>query len=264
MRPRVTLGRFLNRFGRFIQSLDIMVMRPQDLVEYTRQTYSRPKNVESWTRKDLIDSGLTQDEKILLENIPLKEGRLLLLGIGGGREAIPLAKRGFRVTGVDFVPDMVKKAKKNALKHGIEIKTLVQEISKLNVPASYYNIAWLSAAMYSSFPTRKKRVEMLRRIHSALNPEGYFLCEFHFNPKAGYNPEVEILRKIFAFLTFGNLMYEKGDMLLGNTEFIHSFPSEESLKSEFEEGGFKIIKFHLPEERIRGGAVLRKEFLSNG
>lgn len=41
MRPRVALGHFLVRLGRFIQSLSIMVMRPDDLVELGRQTYPK-------------------------------------------------------------------------------------------------------------------------------------------------------------------------------------------------------------------------------
>jgi len=264
MRPRVTLGRFLNRFGRFIQSLDIMVMRPEDLVEYTRQTYSRPKNVEAWTGKDVVDPGLSPEEKTYLNDIPQEKGSLLLLGIGGGREAIPLAKRGFKVTGIDFVPDMVKKAKENALKRGVKIEAFVQNISEINFPASSYDIVWLSYNMYSCLPTRKRRIEMLRKIYNVLKPQGYFLCQFFWYTKPGFPKSTEIARKIFVFLTLGNLWYEKGDMLWGDREFIHGFSSEHLLKSEFEDGGFEVVKIYIPEESPKGAAILRRESLSNG
>lgn len=148
MRPRITLGRFLIRLGKFVQSLAVMVMRPDDLVEFGRQMYTRPHNVASWGRPELVYRGLGLNETALLEHLPLKQGRLLLLGVGGGREAIPLAQMGFDVTGVDFVPGMVEKARENAAQRGVRIEGLVQEISKLDVPDGAYDVVWLCAAMY--------------------------------------------------------------------------------------------------------------------
>ncbi|MCK4823612.1 class I SAM-dependent methyltransferase [bacterium] len=258
MRPRLIFGLFLIRFGRFIQSLAVMVMRPDDLVEFSQQNYAGPKNVESWGRKELVDSGLSSDEMALLEKVPIKEGQLLVLCVGGGREAIYLAKMGFSVTGVDFVPGMIKTTIKNAAQRGLRIGGFVQEVSKLEGPEGSFDIVWLSAAMYSCVPTRKRRLEMLKRIRRALRSEGYFLCQFHYGTRNVFSRKVEVARKIFAFLTLGNLWYEKGDMLWGNAEFIHAFSSENELRSEFEEGGFETIHIDISREKVRGGAVLKK------
>ena len=80
MKSRVTIARFLIRFGRFIQSLAIMVMRTDDLIEFSRQTYAIPEAVKIWGRDDLVDAGLTPDEIDMLDRVPLSHGRLLLLG----------------------------------------------------------------------------------------------------------------------------------------------------------------------------------------
>jgi SAM-dependent methyltransferase len=237
-----------------------MVMRPDDLVEFGRQKYARPRSVTGWSQDDLLKPGLLPDEMALLEKLPLKAGRLLLLGVGGGREAIPLAQMGFEVTGVDFVPGMVEKARENAARHGLEIEGLVQEISKLDVPADSYDVVWLSSALYSCVPTRNRRVEMLRQIAQALRPGGYCVCQFHWDTIIEHSPKVELARRIVAYLTLGNLSYEKGDMLWGSVEFIHGFLTEEELRSEFEAGGVDMVHLHIPEGRIpRGGAVLVKE-----
>ncbi len=262
MRPRIIFGRFLIRLGRFIQSFAVMVMRPNDLVEFSRQTYASRRMVEDYCREDLMYSGLHPDEQALLERLHLKGGRLLLLDVGGGREAIPLAQMGFEVTGVDFVPEMVEKARKNAARHGVKIKGLAQEISKLDVPTGSYDVAWLSAAMYSCVPTRDRRVEMLQRISKALKPGGYFICQFRWDTRGGASRIWELVRKVVAFLTLGNLWYEKGDTLSNNIEFIHAFSQEDGLRSEFAEGGFEVLHLHLTEEILIGGAVLRKT-LSN-
>jgi SAM-dependent methyltransferase len=258
MRPRVVLGRFLIRLGKFVQSLAIMVMKPDDLVEFSRHNYAKLKKVEDWSREELVDTGLNFNEAALLEMVPFKQGRLLLLGLGGGREAIPLTQIGFEVTGVDFVPEMVKKAIENAIKRGVKISGFIQEISKLDVPADSYDIAWLSAAMYSCVPTRKRRINMLKRIGKALKPGGYFICQFHWDIRRGFSSRVEFAKKAFAFLTLGNLCYEKGDMLWHNAEFIHAFSSETELRSEFQGDGFELVHIHIPEQGIMGGAVLRK------
>jgi len=258
VRFRIAISRVLIRLGRFIQSLPVAVMKPNDLVEFGWQTYAKSEDVESWARKDVVSAGLTREEIILLNKISLKQGQLLLLGVGGGREAIPLAKMGFQVTGIDFVPEMVEKAIENAQKDGVKLDGIVQEISRLDVPADSYDIIFLSAAMYSCVPTRNRRVEMLKRIRKALKPGGFFVCQFHWDKKDGASPKVEFARKALAFFTLGNFWYEKGDMLWGNAEFIHAFSSEDELRSEFKEGDFEVNYLYIPEG-IRGGAILQKQ-----
>ena len=262
MRPRIKIGRFLVRFGKFVQSLALMVMKPDDLDEYTRQMYSRSNHVDAWSGDEILNRGLYPREEKYLEHIPVKKGSLLLLGVGGGREAIPMAERGFEVTGVDFVPEMVKRAEENALKKGLKINGSVQNISELNFPDSTFDIVWLSYNMYSGVPTRKKRIRMLKKINKILYSNGYFLCQFFWYSKPGYPKKIENLRKIFAYLTIGNIEYEQGDLLWQNREFTHAFASERSLRSEFREGGFKVYKMYIYEKEPEGAAILRKSSFS--
>lgn len=257
MNLRIALGRFLIRSGRFVQSLAVMVMRPRDLVEYGRRTYSRPESIEGWGVNKILAMGLSDDEKALLEKLPAGRGVMLLLGAGGGREAIAFGRMGFDITGVDFIPELLEKAKANARAEGVNMTGLVQEISQLDVPEGGYDVVWLSTGMYSSVPTRKNRVAMLRKIGLALRPGGYFVCQFMCGREAEFSPRWETLRKAFAWLTMGNLRYEKGDRLASNIEFIHYFAAPEELESEFKEGGFAIFFMNFPEDKVRGGAVLR-------
>jgi 2-polyprenyl-3-methyl-5-hydroxy-6-metoxy-1,4-benzoquinol methylase len=205
-----------------------------------------------------MNTGLNPDEKALLEKLPVKEGRLLLLGVGGGREAIPLSQMGFEVTGVDFVPEIVERARKNATRYGVKFEGLVQEISEIDVSPESYDVVWLSAAMYSCIPTRSRRVAMLGRIFKALIPRGHFVCQFHWDARSEISRKGEFLRKVVAFLTLGNLWHEQGDMLWYNTEFLRAFSSEEEVRSEFAEGGFEVLHLCIAEEILLGGAVLRK------
>ena len=153
---RVKFGRFLLRLSSFFSSLPVVVMKPDDLIEFSRQSYNTKEDVESWAVDDLVDSGLAPDELDLLSDLPQKTGKLLLLGVGGGRDAIALAKLGFNVTGVDYVPEMVEHAVENARKRGVQIEGMVQEISKLDVPKGIFDVVWISRSMYSCIPTRAR------------------------------------------------------------------------------------------------------------
>ena len=117
MRIRVALARFLISLGRLIQSSALMVMRPDDMIEFGRQTYAKAKTIDAWNRQDILRMGLNPEEMTLLEKLPLKEGKLLL-GVGGGREAIAFGELGFEVVGVDFIPQMLVKAEHNAAPMG--------------------------------------------------------------------------------------------------------------------------------------------------
>ena len=258
MSARIKAARLLIKTGRFIQSTAVAVMRPHDLIEFSRQHYLKPDNVQGWSDEKLVNSGLSALERSLLNKTGTNQGRLLLLGVGGGREAIPLAKHGFEVTGVDFVLQMVKRAEENARKNGVRIIGLVQEISRLDLPENAYDITWLSAAMYSCVPTRKRRVDMLKRIHKALRPGGYFIFGFIWNPRADSSAKSMILNKMIAWLTFGNLHHEKGDMLRFNLEFIHAFTALKELKAEIIQGGFELIDIQANDENEFAGAVARK------
>jgi SAM-dependent methyltransferase len=256
---RITLARRLIWLGGLVESLAPMVMKPDDLVEFGRQRYARPRIVASWASDQYIRSGLCPEELALLEHLPTKRGKLLLLGVGGGREAIPLARAGFLVTGVDFIPGMVEQAKANAEKAGVRMEGFVQDISRLDVPPESYDVAWLSAAMYSCVPTRRRRIAMVKRIHRALRPGGCFLCQFYWGGGEPLGPRREWLKRVFAFLTRGNRTYEPGDVLWANSEFTHGFRSQAELRAEFTAGGFRVTYLHIGDQIQRGEAVLVKD-----
>lgn len=245
------------RLGKLIQSLAVTVMRPDDLIEFSRRSYADSASVECWSREDILDEGLTPEEETLLEYSPVRAGRLLLLGIGGGREAIALAKEGFRVTGVDFIVGMVESAKANAARRGISLNGLVQEISRLDVPDESYDLVWLSARMYSCIPTRRRRIAMLRLIARALRAGGYFVCQFYWDPRRPPR-YLTCLHHAFAWLSAGHLRFEPGDTLFFGKEFLHAFADRALVNEEFSEGGFTVLHWSVSDENQSGGAVLQK------
>ncbi|MHC4181886.1 MAG: class I SAM-dependent methyltransferase [Planctomycetota bacterium] len=263
-KPRIALTKLLVELKykyKFLEKflfLPVLFLSPADLMEFSRQSYTRPVHVEIWSRKICLDIGLRDPEKVALEKMALKEGRILVLASGGGREALSLSQLGFDVTLVDFVPKMIERAMDNARKSGLRISGLVQDMSRLDVSEGAYDMVWLFEGMYSSVPTRKRRIEMLKRIRRAIKPGGFFVCQFLWKTENRDALGVYFLKKLFAYLTLGNFLYENGDVLWKETEFQHLFSSEEEIRAEFEKGGFGVDYIHVPSNGLRGEALLRR------
>jgi SAM-dependent methyltransferase len=275
MKPRILLARIIIKtaeiississliesISNFIKSYAIMVMRPDDLVEFSRQTYAKTKSIRDWANKNIIEAGLSGQEMEILRRIPLKNGELLLLGLGTGREAIPLGKYGFSITGVDYLKEMTEIAEDETSKKGVDIKTIIQEVSTIDLPyKNHFDIIWLSNGIYSCIPTRKRRVEALKKISSLLKPDGYLACQFMWLGRIKLYPwPVEMLRRTLSLVTLGNLSYESGDVLWKNVEFTHLFTSEQELKNEFLEVGLIIKYFNTNDNTHRGEILLHKK-----
>jgi len=259
MSVRIHLSKFLLRLGALIKSLPPAVMKPDDLVQFSRETYDTPESVDDWADDELINTELFPNEINILKVLPKKKGDLLLLGVGGGREAIPLAQMGFRVTGVDFVPSMVERAKQNAKKRGMRIEGIVQEVSSLDVPESSFDVVFISRALYSCVPSRQRRVEMLKRIFQSLKPGGTLICQFH--GRLGWNNDgkAERIRKLIAASPIGNQSYQRGDILALDLEFLHIFSSEDEIRAELEDGGFFVSQVDMESLGNNCGAICVKD-----
>lgn len=256
--PRILLAQLMIRTGNMLRSLALMVMRPDDLVEFGRRNYARHDKISGWSSDSLLNDGLSNHEMKWLEKSPVDRGNLLLLGVGGGREAIPLAKRGYQVTGVDFVAGMIEQTQANAARRGLHVEGMVQDISRLDVPCASFDIAWISHNMYSCVPSRSRRIAMLKRIAYALRPGGVFICQFRWDRRPRISPHSLRLHRAVALLTWGYRQFEPGDMLWVQQEFLHVFHDECSLRAEFAEGGFKVLFMEVSDENVMGGAVLQK------
>jgi len=259
MNRRIKLSRNLIRLANVLKFLSLVVMKPDDLIDYTRSSYAKSSEVASWSDPGVVEMGLFENETALLDRIPIRTGRLLLLGVGGGREAIPLAKEGFEVIGVDFVSEMVDQAQAAARRHHMQIGGLVQDISTLQVPEASFDVIWFSAALYSSVPSSARRIDMLQHVHQALRPEGYVACQFSWNPTlAVCSPLARRVRALVNRVGIGLRPFEYGDQLLRDSEFHHFFVDENELRAEFRAGGFSIQHFDISDEICRGGAILVK------
>ncbi|MFQ6107463.1 MAG: class I SAM-dependent DNA methyltransferase [Thermoplasmata archaeon] len=136
---------------------------------------------DRWARYyDLIYEGLNYEAHCdILRSMFRKlgvpdDGRVLDLGCGTGGHSIPLARGGYRVTGVDHSRAMVEMASEKA--GDVSADFLCQDMRRLHVPGGYD----AAICMFGGFGHMTKTADMqgsLQGVSTALHPRGPFIFE---------------------------------------------------------------------------------------
>lgn len=121
-----------------------------------------------------VDSMIT-----FLDELRPAPASLLELGVGTGRLAVPLAKHGYRVHGVDASPAMLAKLHENDPTG--DITSSVADFSAL-VVEERYDLVLTALNTFFMLPTQELQISCLRGIHDALADGGAAVFET-YNPQ---------------------------------------------------------------------------------
>ena len=148
------------------------------------------------TREELTESGrssgrLWQPNLFLMEaleaikrqpSLPNAPAGALDVACGSGRDAVYLAMNGFDVDAIDILPDALHRANDLASRHGVEIRTLHQDLERHPVlPVGQYDLVVVFRYLQRS---------LMPALSKALRPGGYLVYEtFHErNRETGAKP----------------------------------------------------------------------------
>jgi SAM-dependent methyltransferase len=101
-------------------------------------------------------------------------GRALELGIGTGRVAVPLARRGVPVSGIDMSKAMV--ARLHAKPDGTDIPVTIGDFATSRVDGTF-SVAYLVFNTISNLTTQAAQVACFRNVAAHLAPGGCFVIE---------------------------------------------------------------------------------------
>ena len=140
------------------------------------------------------DTGITPPEITrLIEQEKLPPGRAIDLGCGTGTNAIYLAKHGWHVTGVDYIPKPIHIARRKAQEAGVAAQTrfMVGDVTQLaSTGLEQFDLA-VDIGCGHSLPTAK-RSAYARCLAQVLKPGGILML-YMFRPTAersmGLEPE---------------------------------------------------------------------------
>lgn len=118
-----------------------------------------------------------QQVEDLVALLGLRPGqRVLDLCCGQGRHAIELARRGFRVTGVDRTEAFIQQAEQQSKAEGLEIEWLVDDVRRFARPGAF-DAALCLGQSFSYFDTREDDERFVRLAFDSLVPGGPFVLE---------------------------------------------------------------------------------------
>ena len=107
--------------------------------------------------------------------------RILDLGCGTGGHAIPLARRGYAVTGVDFSAQMLSTAQAKSAMTGLPIEFVVGDVRQMALGRTFDVVI----AMFAVMSYQTSNADLAAAIHTArchLLPGGLFVFDAWFGP----------------------------------------------------------------------------------
>lgn len=114
------------------------------------------------------------EDRIIRREVPTG-ARLLDLGCGTGRTTIPLARMGYRVTGVDLAPAMIAAAHARAP----DLDFRVMDASALAFPDGAFDAACFLLNGLDCVVPRSARARVMTEVRRVLRPGGVFIYSSH-------------------------------------------------------------------------------------
>jgi len=167
-------------------------MKYQKHKEYFETAYKTGTDV--WTHIPIKERG-----HLLIEQLPL-DSFILDVGSGRGLFAKQLVESGFRVIGIDFESNIIKKANENVAGWNLNSKLKFVEGDALDIPFADNSFDGVCDFGLMENLFREDWDEYASEIHRVLKPGGYYLNTsfssetqnfFEFHPKASIEKNFE-------------------------------------------------------------------------
>ncbi len=141
---------------------------------------------------DLRTAHLRDDIRWFLREAARTDGEVLELACGTGRVAIPLARTGIRVVGVDADRGMLARGREHARERGAEVRWVCADMMR-PLFRSRFRLVYVAFASLHDLPRWTDWEACFRSAAESLEPGGRFLLDDHA-PPVSTGGEVEHVR----------------------------------------------------------------------
>lgn len=196
-----------------------------------------------------------QVDKVLMLAKPV--GKTVLdLGCGPGRWAIPLAKRGFHVTGVDRTKCLLGQARAKARTAGVRIEWVEQDMRDFVRPGAF-DLAISMLTSFGYFDDKGEDLGVLKNIFTSLRPGGACLIDVAGKEMVAriYQPTTsspmpgggQLVQRHEVFDGWSRVRNEWILIRRGRTrtfKFHHTIYSGQELRDRLEQVGFTNVRLY--------------------
>ena len=129
------------------------------------------------------DPGTTAESVALISDLAGPEARMLELAIGTGRMAVPLARLGHRIEGIEAAPEMVEVMR--GKEDGREIPVTIGDMAEVGREGPF-DFAFLVFNTIFNLTSQEAQVRLFSNMAARLAPGGRFLVETFVPDFAGF------------------------------------------------------------------------------
>jgi len=225
-------------------------MKPTPRLEATvRSAYEDPGQVGAFSA--IADEGLTPFEAVLVRQAFSPRQRILDVGCGGGREAVPMARAGLRLVAMDVSFAMVRAATMHAAERGVSFGAIVGSAAALPFRSAAFDGVAMLGQVIAHIPGRDGRLGALRAAWHALRPGGTLVmtthnrrCHWKFSLYFGWvNRWRRVMRWLGRGLDLGD--YDRWSTRIsraraGRPVFFHMYDLDEAT-ADLRDAGFDVL-----------------------
>jgi 2-polyprenyl-3-methyl-5-hydroxy-6-metoxy-1,4-benzoquinol methylase len=194
----------------------------------------------------LPDEGTQSQVDFVVERLGLEPGaRILDIACGHGRHSLELARRGFRVTGVDLSPRSLELAREAAKEEGLDAEFVERDARELDFDAEFDAAINLFTSVIGYFEDDADTQKVLNAVARALVPGGSFLVDTVNAFALGRRYQ----EAMWDELESGGVMLHRGsfDLLKGRNEVTWTFIRVDGGRSELTHS----LRVYAPHELAR-------------
>lgn len=177
-----------------------------------------------------------------------KDARILELCCGTGRLTLPIAKKGYNISGVDITSSMLEQAKTKALEADLEVEFIEADIRTLNLPEKY-DFIFIPFNSIHHLYLNSDLFQTLNVVKKHLKENGLFLLDC-YNPNIQYIVNGEKEQKEIAEYTTrdGRKILIKQKMQYENKSQINRIEWHYYINGQFDSIQNLDMRLYFPQE----------------
>ena len=186
-----------------------------------------------------------------------KQPTALELGTGVGPGALFLAARGFRVHGIDLIPEAIAQARRNASARGVEATFEVMDVTRIPHAGPAYDLI-VDSYCLQGIALDADRDAVFRAVKARLGPRGCYLVSTAMYEASRHHPDRQVVDRGTGRAFEG---YDEDCLYDPDTGMCYwPYDGETEIDGAITVGG----AHYFPARRYRTGPRLRKEVESCG